>query len=268
MQVSPIVSYVAQRIKNNQNFLCVITGGTGSGKSYSALALALKVHEVHNITHKPQIIYDVEDLLRIIGELLKEPKPTYYKPGLCLILDESGLTANSRNFMTKFNKVLSMIVQSFRFMNLVVFFCLPDISFIDIHLRKMFHAHFITNRIDKRRQICYLKPYRLETDQFKGELKHRPFKDQIGEDHFIIREFGVIKPPKELLEDYERCKKEYMAKFYNQLQQDITGISPKQQQLSKKAKDTNDNTDHSTLTYLPPPPLPPTPPGYSTMEGL
>lgn len=220
---NPILSYITQRIKNNQNFLCVITGGTGSGKSYSALALALKVHEHHGISHKPQIIYDIEEILTTIGELLKHPKPSYYKPGLCLILDESGLTANSRNALTKVNKVLSMIVQSFRFMNLVVFFCLPDISFVDIHLRKMFHCHFVTKSIDKQKNICYLQPYKITTDQMTGELKRQPFRDIAGYNHFVVRQFGVNKPPEHILADYEKNKKDYMSKFYNKLKNEILG---------------------------------------------
>ena len=44
-----ISEYALNRIKKNQNYMLLITGGTGSGKSYSAIEIALDMDKTFNI---------------------------------------------------------------------------------------------------------------------------------------------------------------------------------------------------------------------------
>lgn len=209
---------IINRIKSNQNFIAFVTGGTGSGKSYSCLSLAEMCHRELGLFDElgvmpPLVVYDAEDLLGKINLILENPKS--YPKGLNIIVDEAGLMAHSRQFMSKMNVAMSKLVQSFRFMNLVVWLALPNIGFTDTHLRAMAHCHFVTTKIDKKRQLCYLKPYNLRDNQYTGKITRSLMRviTKAGEVK-VIGHIGVPKPSRSISDEYEKNKHEYMKALY------------------------------------------------------
>ncbi len=132
-----ILKYMNRMMQNNKNYLCVITGAVGSGKSYSCLRLAELWYEFYFKKLFPQenICFSVEALIKRLnsGEL---------KKGDILIAEEIGIGANSKNFQSKTNKALQFILQSFRSLNIIVLFNVPHFSFFDKTARMLMHSHF------------------------------------------------------------------------------------------------------------------------------
>ena len=80
------VRYIRQRIKKNKNFLGVITGPTGSGKSYAGLTICKEVDPEFDET---RVIFKAKDLMSLInsGEL---------KAGSTILWDEAGVDLSNR----------------------------------------------------------------------------------------------------------------------------------------------------------------------------
>lgn len=233
MSLHPLVQYAADRIKKNQNLLCVITGGTGSGKSYAAISLAFATNKANGVNKDPKVFYDLDEFI----EMLKTGK---HEPGQSIVIDEAGLMAGSRNFMTKANKIISMISQSFRFMRLVTFFCVPDISFVDVHVRKLVHCWLITEGIDYKRNICYLSPKLMKSNQYTGKVLPSSFyvRNHKGEVQRMSK-VGVCKPPELFIKKYESQKEQYIKAILAKFQQEISGDPGKE--IDRKIKGISDH---------------------------
>ena len=84
----------------NQNWLAIICGEPGSGKSYAALSIAEKIGG--NIT----VVFSPKQFMEAVnsGDL---------KKGDTLIFDEAGVGLAARDWNSKLNKLLGSVLQTF-----------------------------------------------------------------------------------------------------------------------------------------------------------
>lgn len=187
-------SYVLQRIDKNKNFMCCITGSTGSGKTYSALSFAQKWDKnftENNIVFTPKQFMDLMNS----GTL---------KKGSVIVADEFGVSMNSRNWQSVANQVINFVLQTFRSKNYIVIFTSPDFGFIDVAARKLFHCHMTTNGIDFKNKTCSIKPYMLQINQRTGDVYYKyliPIIKGLGEKK--LNQIDVSLPTKQLIKQYE-----------------------------------------------------------------
>lgn len=215
--MDPITKYVVKRIMRNQNFLGMITGPTGTGKSYAAISLGFRFNAAMGIKEPPRIFYELTDFIDFL-------KAGDFVPGQTLIIDEGGLMAQARAAMTRQNRIISMISQSFRYMRLSVIFCVPHLSFIDSNVRKLVHVVMITNRINRSKGLCYLRAYKVRNDLFSNQMRFIKLRTlNYHGDSVKVNEFGVPKPPQWFLTTYEIQKDDYikqkLKKFTTELEQ-------------------------------------------------
>jgi hypothetical protein len=72
----PFVTWIKKRIKRNLNFLCVLEGGPGIGKSYSGLEIAYELDP--EFDPREQVAFNFKDLMRIINKFNNtNPEPTH-----------------------------------------------------------------------------------------------------------------------------------------------------------------------------------------------
>lgn len=186
--------YILNRIKNNKNFMAMVTGPTGSGKSWATLSLAEELNEDFNIT---RVVFSFKQLMEIVND------PQYKnKKGICIVFDEAGIDVNSKNFMSKINKSFNYLIQTFRHRNFILLFTAPYPDFVDSATRKMFHCHMETIKINKELKTTYLKPKLI---QYNGNMKKYYYKYLIVRGK-KIKKIEVPKPSDELIRLYEEKK--------------------------------------------------------------
>jgi len=61
-------------------------------------------------------------------------------------------------------------------LNTVIIFCVPDLSYIDLGTRKLFHAIFETKFIDRKNNKVCLKVSQVYTNPRDGEVRYIPFR--------------------------------------------------------------------------------------------
>lgn len=191
-------------INRNQNWLALVCGGTGSGKSYSAGQIA----NLMDPTFLPTImekgiksrvaIGRSEDFMRIIND--KD-----IRKGNVIIFDEAGVGIPSREWWDECNRMIDYVLQTFRHQNLGVIFTTPDMGYIDSHAKKVFHDYLEALSIDYDAKKCILKPQDLQNNPQMGKIYyHYPMYRGCE-----IRKLRVAMPPREFIELYEPYKKEF-----------------------------------------------------------
>ncbi len=204
------INYIKKRIKNNKNFICILSGPTGSGKSWSALAIAEMLNKDFTVE---RVVFRGKELMRLVNsENLKK------KTGVVIVFDEAGIDLSSRNWQSVTNRMLNFLIQTFRHRNFVLLFTAPYGDFLDLATRKLFHAEFQTVGINKAKKTVTLKPKLQQYNSAKGKW-YTPFlkavKPEIG--MVKVKRWAVPKPSKELIEEYEKKKQ----KFTNSLNKEI-----------------------------------------------
>lgn len=194
---SCILWYIKNRLKNNKNFLDCICGETGSGKSYAALKLGELLDPDFNINkvclHAKKFMWAVQT----------------FKSGSVIVMDEAGVGMPSREWMSLSNRLLNYVLQTFRHKNLIVLFTTPDFNMIDSQARKLFHYYMQTTSIDRRYNICYLKPLLIQNNPQLSKIYYKYLRASMNGERLIIKRLGLGLPSKELIEQYERKKKEF-----------------------------------------------------------
>lgn len=221
-----IIKYMNRMMFNNRNYLAVITGATGSGKSYSCLRIAELWYKFYfNKSFNPEnICFSVADLVKRLdsGEL---------KKGDLLIAEEIGVGANAKNFQSQTNKALQFILQSFRSLNIIVFFNVPHFSFFDKTARMLMHSHFQTLKIDKQKEICTLKPYFINVSQSTGKIYTKWLRIKKAGRTIKINRLNLSKPTEETIKEYEGMKDNFVRTLIKEMKITLAKKMEKETQL-------------------------------------
>ena len=191
------VNYIKRRIKNNKNFIAIISGPTGSGKTWAALSIGEKLDENFNIV---RVVFKGSALMKLVNS--KE-----LKSGAVILWDEAGIDLSSRAWQSIMNKMLNFLLQTFRHRNFILIMTAPYGDFVDIASRKLFHAEFETVTINKAKQTCTLKPKLLQYNPSNKKWYRKYLKVvKKGIGLIKIERWAIPKPSKELIDAYEKKK--------------------------------------------------------------
>lgn len=124
------------RIRNNQNIIGAVCGETGSGKSWTAL----KIGEMIDPHFGPEnVVFSAKEFLESFES---------HSRGEVVIYDE-GQEWSARRSMSKKNVEMSDIMTMLRFTQVNVLFTVPDISMVDINLRRLLHLYLDVRPVNR-----------------------------------------------------------------------------------------------------------------------
>jgi rubredoxin len=203
--MSVVIDYINKQIfQANRNFVGIIVGRVGTGKSYSAMRLGELLDKKFSID---KVFFNVEDLLKVIHE-------NELYAGECLVLDEAGVAiSNRQHYMNKFNKSMSFLLQTWRHRNLILLVTVPDIKFVDAGIRKLFDAVIECKKVVKSRNIVQADWKFIQINPHSGKVYTHNLKTS-GQ---AIR-LDIGKPDIKLIHVYEKKKKEFTDSLYRDLE--------------------------------------------------
>lgn len=207
----------------NKNWLAIVCGETGSGKSYSAISLASKIGRVH-------IVFTPIEFLRLLNN------PEKLQKGDVIVFDEAGVGMASREWYSVQNKLLGSVLQTFRLLNCGVIFTTPNLSFIDVQARKLFHNYFETSYIDYEEEEAYLQVYDIQVNSRFDKIYFKYPRFQVGERPMRMSHIIMDKPDPKTIEYYEARKKAYTDSLNRKALEELTGSKEKPKpQIDEKA---------------------------------
>jgi hypothetical protein len=218
----------------NKNWLAIICGETGSGKSYSALSLAKQ------IGGKVFTVFTPLEFLSLLncGKLSK---------GDVIIFDEAGVGMSSREWYSVQNKLLGTVLQTFRNMNVSVIFTTPNLSFIDVQARKLFHCYMDTAYIDYKKEEAYLKVYNIQVNSRLDKIYYK--KPRFTNDEgrvYTMSHLVLNKPDKKMSEYYENKKTEYTEKLNANALKELTEPKVKKENVPGRCSNCNKSNGYMT----------------------
>lgn len=195
-------------ITNNKNVLGAELGPTGSGKSYRDLR---KVEIWYNdYLKKPfphnNICFGVADLMKRItsGELER---------GDILIFEEAGANLGSLDFQNKVSKMFTYVLQSFRSMNIGIFFNLPYLSMLNKQARMLLHYSFESAGIDFEKGLNKCRPFFHQVNQGTGKIYKKYPRASVGGITRTFKRMSFSMPSAELISAYEKKKVRYLMEL-------------------------------------------------------
>jgi predicted Zn-ribbon and HTH transcriptional regulator len=192
-----MIDWIKDRILNqNRNYMGLVLGPTGAGKSYSSMRFAELIDKdftIDNICFTPR-------------EFLSRLQDPAIKRGSCMILDEAGVSLGARDWYVNINKKICHVLQSFRYRNTATFFTVPNLRFIDSQARPLFHGLVEVLGADRKKGKCTVKCFWTESSPETGKIYKHYFTDENG---VKINRHDVSLPSRRLINAYEKRKHEY-----------------------------------------------------------
>jgi len=205
-------SKILQRIQKvvheeQRNWLTLVVGKTGSGKSYASARLCQLLDKnfgVDRVCFTPKSFMD----------LVKTDLP----PGSCILADEIGSWLPAREFMSQANRLLSIVLQTFRFKRFIIFWSTPISKFVDVNLRTLADSLIETQNIDRKRQIVITKYKYVTVNPVTGkEMFKFPRIPRPRDSPLTIMKYNIGKPSPEFVKLYEKKKKKRMNPLYSDI---------------------------------------------------
>jgi hypothetical protein len=196
------------RLFSNNNFLMIIEGPTGIGKSW----MGLKLCETYDpdFTAK-NIVFTVEEFLELFRTL---PERSF------ILWDEPGAYISHRDFGTVSNKIAHIMMQSGRFKFINVIFALPSRDYMDKVCREM--CHYFMHMYGRGFGVIY----GIQRHPMTGWIMHPK-----------ITQVMTRAPSKKMTDAYEQKKREHMEKLYAGFDKELKAMQRrKEEKLERDLK--------------------------------
>lgn len=173
--------------------------------------------------------FNIDRIIFSYNDLIDVARRRDHKPGSVFIFDEITADAlQARNFMSKKNKNLSALLQTFRNMRYVVILTTPSLRFLDVQAKQLLHLILITTKQGLSEELA--EKYRIvnvfAVDNSVGSQLgwakqwYKPPTWIIDGYPIEASQFMIPKPPLELVKKYEKKKREFQDRLYDKLQKD------------------------------------------------
>lgn len=207
-------------MRRNQNCLIAVTGGTGSGKSYTCHRIAELWYKYH---FKKQ--YDVQrNTCFSIGEVMRLLNSGKLKKGELIIFEEAGANLGSLDFQQKISKMFTYVLQSFRSMNVGILFNLPVLTMLNKSARYLLHGHFITAGIDYDDKTSETKPFFRSVNQSSGKIYDKYLKVKVRGRTKKVKRFEYNLPSPDIIKLYEAKKFKFVSELNASFSSDLDKI--------------------------------------------
>jgi ABC-type dipeptide/oligopeptide/nickel transport system ATPase component len=208
------------RTQNNSTNIRLI-GDTGSGKSWSALAIAEIMAKLLNkeITEK-NIYFSISDVIRRIA---KNPP----RPGEIFFIDEQQVDSSATDYNTLRGKAYTTFFSTVRSKRYIIISTMPFADMIIKKVRRFFHVEIETLGVDSKKQVVRSKPRLLEYHKHKDFIYRKRltayYKDKITKvwRQKKITIWDIPKPSNSLINLYEQMKAEFQQQTYKELVKDL-----------------------------------------------
>lgn len=217
----PITHYIHHAIhKRNSNFLLLVVGAPGSGKSFGCLRIAEELDPEFDVNH---VVKDAEQFC----DMISNPDKYGLHKGSVIVFEEAGVNMNARDFQSVRNKMLSFITQTFRYQNLIVLFNSPNQAFVDVSLRRLIHANLDISHHDAKYgygSFSFNVP-----DHLSGAVHQRPMmmKDLDTGQTVTMRRVKICKPSKELCRAYEEMSHKFKGEIADNARSKVRAANDK-----------------------------------------
>jgi len=239
-QTKAFVMEIASRpTRKNTNFLCVVVGLPGTGKSYSCIRLGQlvtdEINEYNRKHDKPEIEFSMNNVVFTPGDFLRRIHgKDALTPGSVIIFEEVGTSLDSKDALTKLNKMIAHVVETMRYRKYITFFNLPRFMNLDKTIRSLCHCVIETKKIVHHKNFCYIKPLLTQFNPKLDKAYHRYVKFKDGGKQHKATSVKLRKPTTKIRNEYERMKHAFADNLYEGILAEIEPVKETPEQIERK----------------------------------
>ena len=226
-----MIRMFVRRIDNGKNCLIVGVGETGSGKSFMMVSLMFWTY-VFMHGRKPTIEEMKGHWVFRAGKFLEKMNDPKLKKKEVWLWDEAGVDISHKAHASVQNRAIGWLVQTFRNQKQIVFFTVPTMAFIDASVRKLLHFQIETKKIIPKKNVCIVKPLRLQYNIRLDKLFYHNLRALAidGTDNVDEIEYATIpRPEKDIEEAYEEDKFSFTSDLNKDIQKIIRSVERKKE---------------------------------------
>jgi len=207
-----LMRFMKNRIAKQKTVTIAVTGGLGTGKSYTCLRISEIWYKYYFKEEFP-----IKNCCFGIIEAMKLLTSGGLRKGEIIILEEAGISINAKKFFSDVNKLFNYYMQAFRQKQVMILFNCPVFDFLDKSTRILINANFITQKIDRDKKLCIVKPLFHQLNQQMGKIYNhylRTYASKKGYGFTVkINRMEFNLPSKRLIKEYEYKKDEFVTEL-------------------------------------------------------
>ena len=210
---SRFIEHVVDKTLGNstQDYRITLDGEPGMGKSYTSTYFGARygIEAAERTGKDPHdffsldtcaLLQDTDGVTRLMDEA-----PKYS----CVIIDDAGIAAGNRDFLTQSNKNMSAILQTCRTKRWFLIYNMPNRRHVDLQIRELVyskaHIHFSCH--EHGFNIVKLNRERIDTSNNKGDTyKHRLSFDGKKVNYFLAYSPDYLDAYKGLIAKYDELR--------------------------------------------------------------
>ena len=205
------VKYFKQRVRKNKNFIGLVMGPTGSGKTYSALSIAEQSDPNFNIK---QVVFTGKELMALMNsEKLKK--------GSVIVFEEVGIELDASKWQSTANQMIKYLLETFRHRNFILLMTTPYMGYLAKGGRMLLHGVFETQSIDVNKKTCKLKPMLLQYNSRRDKTYWKYLRVKTEDGIKPLTRWNVPLPSPELIKKYEERKSEFTKQLYLRITKEL-----------------------------------------------
>lgn len=234
--------YIQKRVtKANKNFLCVFTGQTGIGKTLGAIEESINIDPDFNV--EEQLSFSFRGIMRIINNFQDKSHPLSKKKYKIVIYDEPQIDLSNRDWQSKANKLFNFLLSTFRHQNIIMFFCLPYVDFLDSASVKLLHSEFKCKGWNEKTKKSIVRPVLLQyNSKQKRMYEHSLYVIRNGGTHkYINMPLGECR--RDQVVKYEVMKTNFTDKLNKKILRELSEFENEGEQPMDIAKGRRAMTD-------------------------
>jgi len=242
--------WAVNRVKHQNNSTNIrFIGDTGSGKSWSALAIAEIMAGMMNKQIEAEDIYfSISDVIRRIA---KSPP----KAGTIFFIDEQQVQGSAGEHSNLRGKAYTTFFSTVRSRRYIIISTMPFADMIIKKVRRFFHVEIETIGVDVVHKVVKTKPRLLEYHKQKDYV-YRKRLVVISKDPKSgitkgkkISTWDIPKPSDEMINIYEQKKAEFQQATYTALVKDLDKYEDKHLESEEDVKTKNIQVIDSLTDY-------------------
>ncbi len=199
-------SWALKRNRNNRPVNIVFTGEGGSGKSYSAIRLALNLDPNFSLRN---IVFDTKAFLNRLNSNLP--------PGSVIVYEEAGNGLNAKRWHDEQVIIFGETAETMRYRGYMVFFTVPRLPFIDSTTRQLVQMLLESTSTKGRARMLFITPSADRNDnkpwyQYPKYQKYENYRMVTYEHRYV--NFAVL--PRRIAIPYEEKKDRILSMRYRE----------------------------------------------------
>lgn len=212
------IRYIRNRIQNKKNFLCLVSGQTGSGKSWTCLSVAEMLDKNFSVDH---IVFGLEELMQLINSGDNFPAGTVF------VFDEFQISGGARQWQSLTNRLLNSLLSTFRHRRFVLLINSPFSDFIDSQSKKLLHAEWEVQSIDYDTEQTVLKPSLIQYNSRRKQFYYKYLRVLAKNGVAPVVKWRIPKPSQALIDAYEEKKTRFTTELNKNIERELRKVEVK-----------------------------------------